>query len=223
MRPTSHSQKSRADWFPHFTHRTIFPPPRKQWAETVLLSTARVDRAPFLFPISPQPGLGSGVSPIARVQRGPSQAARCASRETPRSLAHHRRPMMTNQQPLIPDPLEEIRNSPFLLPLVFISCTSSQPSTSNSLTAALVCDSLDAQSIVCQIVVQGEGEASHNELSKIRIGGTSNLRLIEQQVCIHRCEIRTVNLPPFDAPASPIEICRAVGAIRIPGPKPTVE
>jgi len=59
--------------------------------------------------ISPQPGLGSGVPPIARVQRGPSQAARCASREAPRSLAHHRRTMMMNHQPLIPDELEEIR------------------------------------------------------------------------------------------------------------------
>ena len=62
----------------------------------------------FSSPISPQPGLGSGMPPIARVQRGPSQAARFASREAPCSLAHHRRPMMMYQQPLIPDALEEI-------------------------------------------------------------------------------------------------------------------
>jgi len=90
----------------------------------------------FSSPISPQPGLGSGVPPIARVQRGPSEPARCASPPTPlghgligsptapveraqpyrarsgstgEPSAHDRTPMMMNQQPLIPDPLEEIR------------------------------------------------------------------------------------------------------------------
>ena len=70
--------------------------------------TATVERA-FLFPHPLNNGLRRFCSQRARVQRGPSEAARCASREAPRSLAHHRTPMMMYQQPLIPDPLKKIR------------------------------------------------------------------------------------------------------------------
>ena len=46
-----------------------------------------------------------------------------------------------------------------------------------------MCDSLNAQNIGCDTVVQGERETSQNEFSKIWIGEKSDLRLIEQQVC----------------------------------------
>src|SRR5262245_5338412 len=49
--------------------------------------------------------------------------------------------------------------------------------------AALVCDSLNAQSIGCDTVVQGEWEASQNELPKIFIGRKPDFWLIEQQIC----------------------------------------
>ena len=49
-------------------------------------------------------GEGAGWSPIARVQRGPSQAARCQP-----LLPHHRRPVVVNHQPFVADAFEEVR------------------------------------------------------------------------------------------------------------------
>ena len=64
----------------------------------------------LLFPSFPPSNWGVAL-PALNVRasiEAPSEGARSASTESDRPLPHHRRPMMMNQQPLIPDPLEEI-------------------------------------------------------------------------------------------------------------------
>ena len=86
----------------------LFPLP-SQGHEPNGSPTAPVERALALSLSTISMGEWPASSQRARVGRGPSEGARSASTESGRPLPHHRRPMMMDQQPLIPDALEEIR------------------------------------------------------------------------------------------------------------------
>ncbi len=89
------------------------PPYPSQAGDGVVCSRAHAPSTSFSSTLSGQPGSLL----TARIQRGPSEAARWASTGDHQAarppLPHHRRPVMMNQQPLVADPFKEVRGEHF--------------------------------------------------------------------------------------------------------------